>query len=241
VLYWLHGSGGGLAGLAQLARHFDAAIRAGKLPPLLVVFPNGLPNGMWCDSKDGRTPVETIFTQELIPHIDATLRTLAQREGRILEGFSMGGYGAARLGFKHHAMFGAVSMLAGGPLHPEFETRRVGPPGRGRLLQQVYGGELEYFKAQSPWRLAEQNAKAMDSSTPRRIVIGERDETLDFNRDFHEHLSKLGISHSFTVLPGVGHDPEAVLKAMGEANWEFYRLALGLQAAAGPAPPPARP
>lgn len=31
VLYWLHGSGGGLRGIPQLARHFDSAIAAGKL------------------------------------------------------------------------------------------------------------------------------------------------------------------------------------------------------------------
>jgi poly(3-hydroxybutyrate) depolymerase len=55
VLYWLHGSGGGLPGLPELAQRFDAAMRAGKMPPALVVFPNGLPGGMWCDSKDGRT------------------------------------------------------------------------------------------------------------------------------------------------------------------------------------------
>jgi len=31
---------------------------------------------------------------------------------------------------------------------------------------------------------------------------------------------KLEIPHTFTVLPGVGHNPMAVLKALG---WQFYR------------------
>jgi len=65
VLYWLHGTGGGLAGLRPLVEHFDAAIRAGKMPPLLVVFPNGLAESMWCDSKDGRVPMETVVVKEL--------------------------------------------------------------------------------------------------------------------------------------------------------------------------------
>mgnify|MGYP003859672291 CR=1 FL=1 len=59
VLYWLHGLGDGFRHVGPLAAYFDAAIRAGKVPPMLIVFPNGLPNSMWCDSKDGRTPMET--------------------------------------------------------------------------------------------------------------------------------------------------------------------------------------
>jgi enterochelin esterase-like enzyme len=227
VLYWLHGSGGGSAGVPPLAAHFDSAIRASKIAPMLVVFANGLPDGMWCDWKDGSMPMETIVMKELVPHIDATFRTIAKREGRVIEGFSMGGYGAARLGFKHHGVFGAVSILGAGPLHPEFQTVRVGPRGRDWILQTVFGGDLEYFKAQSPWVLAEQNAAAVRGKTRIRQAIGDRDETLGFNRDFHEHLAKLEIPHSFTVLPGIPHNPMGVLDALGEANWEFYRAVFG--------------
>ena len=37
--------------------------------------------------------------KELMPHIDETYRTLAKRESRALEGYSMGGYCAAHLAF----------------------------------------------------------------------------------------------------------------------------------------------
>jgi enterochelin esterase-like enzyme len=223
VLYWLHGSGGGMPGIAPLVAHFDAAIRAGKTPPMLVVFVNGLVNGMYCDWKDGSTPLETVMIKELLPHIDATFRTIAAREGRLIEGFSMGGYGAARLGFKHHDLFGAVSILGGGPLQPDFtEAPRAGPRGRDRILQTVFGGDLEYFKMQSPWRIAEQNAAALRRGIRVRQVIGDRDETLRFNRAFHEHLTKLEIPHHYRELPGIGHNPKAVLDALGAANWEFY-------------------
>ena len=111
VVYWLHGSGGGLSGIPPLAAHFDAAIEAGKTPPFLVVFVNGLINGMYVDWRDGSVPLETVIIKELVPHIDTTFRTIASREGRMLDGFSLGGYGAARLGFKHPELFRAVSML----------------------------------------------------------------------------------------------------------------------------------
>jgi enterochelin esterase-like enzyme len=109
VVYWLHGSGGGLAGLAKVAAYFDAAIEAGKTPPCFVVFVNGFVEGMYDDWKDGSAPIETMIVKELVPHIDATYRTIATREGRLLDGYSMGGYGAARLGFKYHDLFRAVA------------------------------------------------------------------------------------------------------------------------------------
>jgi enterochelin esterase-like enzyme len=227
VLYWLHGSGGGLSGVAQLASYFGAAVRAGKTPPMLVVFANGLPQGMWCDSKDGRTPVETIVMKELVPHIDANFRTIPAREGRLIEGFSMGGYGAARLGFKYPQVFGAVSILAGGPLDLEFHGPRAAahPKEREHLLKSVYGRDMDYFKAQSPWVLAEQNAAAVRDRTRVRLATGEHDFTLDLNRRLSEHLKELNIPHTFKAVPGVDHNPMALLNALGETNWEFYRAA----------------
>ena len=49
VLYWLHGMGGGSAGVTQVAQRYQTAMRTGQLPPLIMVFPNGLSAGMWCD------------------------------------------------------------------------------------------------------------------------------------------------------------------------------------------------
>ncbi len=229
VLYWLHGTGGGLGGVPYLVTHFDTAIRAGKTPPMLVVFANGLTSSMWCDSKDGSVPMETVVVKELVPHIDATFRTIASREGRLIEGFSMGGYGAARLGFTYPDEFGAISILAGGPLDVQFKGPRAtaNPEERERILNTVYGGDMEYFKGQSPWVLAERAARAVRGKTRIRQVVGDRDSTLPLNRDFDAHLTKLEIPHSFTVLPKVSHDTMAVFDALGEQHWEFYRALFG--------------
>jgi S-formylglutathione hydrolase FrmB len=228
VVYWLHGSGGGLPGIGELARRFDAAIGSGTAPPMLVVFPNGAGLSLWVDSADGRVPVETVVVEELAPEVDAGFRTVAERSGRLVEGFSMGGYGAARFGFKRHALFCGISIFAGGPLQREFtDAPRAGPRGRELVLQSVFGGDLERFREASPWVLAESHAEAVRGRTRIRLVIGERDETLPANRAFHEHLTALGVPHTFAVLPGVGHDPRAVLDAIGDANWEFYRELFG--------------
>jgi poly(3-hydroxybutyrate) depolymerase len=228
VVYWLHGSGGGLPGIPKVAAHFAAAIKDAKTPPCLVVFVNGLANGMYVDWKDGSAPIETVIVEELVPHIDATYRTIATREGRLLDGYSMGGYGAARLGFKFPELFRAVSIMGGGPLQTDLLAGpRAGRRRAAEVLQRVYGGDPEYFTSVSPRVLAEQHADGIKQGSLVRQVCGEDDETFANNRDFHEHLERLGIPHTWTVLPGVDHDPLATLTALGDSNWAFYRQAFG--------------
>ena len=226
VVYWLHGSGGGQKGIPSIARLFNKAIEASKLPPCLVVFVNGLPMGMYVDWADGSAPVESMMIKDLIPHIDATQRTIATREGRLLDGFSMGGYGAARLGFKYPELFRAVSIVGAGPLQPELtRTPRASPIQAQDLLKRAFAGDQAVFREASPRRLAERNAKILREGSLIRMVIGDRDETYGNNLDFHRHLESLGITHEWTVVSGVGHDPDRVFDALGDANWDFYRKA----------------
>ena len=246
VLYWLHGTGGGLPGIPQLSAFFDRAMQEGHIPPMLVVFPNGLPGSMWCDSKDGSTPIETVLIKELIPHIDATYRTIAAREGRIIEGFSMGGYGAARLGLKHPQLFGAVSILAGGPLGLDFTGPRASanPAERERILKEVFGGDLDYYRAQHPITIAEQQAEAVRGKVMVRMAVGSRDSSGPLNRAYSAHLTRLKLDHAFSIVPDAGHDTLALLQGLGETNWEFYRTALAklpedANAASPQAAPPA--
>lgn len=229
VLYWLHGTGGGLKGIAPLSALFDRAIREGKIPPMLVVFPNGVPASMWCDSKDGTVPTESVVIGELVPHIDATVRTVAAREGRIIEGFSMGGYGAARLGFKYPQLFGAVSILAGGPLDLDFAgPRAIGNPvERERILARTFGGDIEYYRSQHPITVVQQGAEAVRGRVLVRMAVGARDDTEPLNRAYSELLKRLGIAHTYTIVPEAGHDTLALLNGLGDRNWHFYRTALG--------------
>jgi enterochelin esterase-like enzyme len=229
VVYWLHGSGGGLPGIPSVAKRFDAAIEAGKLPPCLVVFVNGLEMGMYVDWADGSAPVESVIVRDLLPQVDATYRTIAKREGRLLDGFSMGGYGAARLGFKYPELFRSVSIVGAGPMQTELKsTPRASRIQAEDLLKRAYGGEQAVFQEVSPRKFAQLNAQKITQESLVRMVIGEKDETLGNNEDFHRHLEGIGISHGWTIVPGIGHEPERVFAALGDANWEFYRKAFGV-------------
>jgi hypothetical protein len=240
VLYWLHGSNSATAGISQVSAWFDAAISAGRIRPMIVVFPNGLPFGMWCNWANGTAPVEDMVIQDLLPEIDARFRTITEPRGRIIEGFSMGGYGAGRLGFTYNQLFGGISLLGGGPLQLDFLNE---PPGsavplelRLMIYERVYASDPDLFLARSPWLLAEQHrAELLASGIPIRQLIGQLDFTLPANLEFHQRLIDLAIPHVFFNPPGVAHDALGLFNAIGEANWPFYHAVFGPPRGACPA------
>jgi len=214
VIYWLHGIGATQrtgATRAGFVSRIDAAIRNKQMPPVIIVLVNGLRDSWYVDSLDGRRPVESAIIKDLIPHVDATYRTVAARSARAIEGFSMGGFGAAHLGFKFPEWFGAVTIVSGAML-PATE------PGN----YAAFGFNRDYFLANSPHVLAEKNAAAIASGTRVRILVGEKDPLLEGNRRFHEWLLRLGIPHEFAVIPGVPHQVGRMYEALGDRTPQFY-------------------
>jgi polyhydroxybutyrate depolymerase len=229
VLYWLHGTDGGVSGIQPLTRLFHDAMVDGTIPPMLVVYVNGLPKRLWSNSKDGSAPVESVFIQEVIPHVDKNYRTVAGRHGRIIEGFSMGGFGAARIGLKHADQFAGVSILAAGPLDPDFKGPRAlrNAPLRDFIMHTVCSDDISYFKTLNPWQVAqENNAKLNKLDVLIRQVVGKDDSSLADNESFHEHLKQLKIAHEFLVLPDVDHDTRDVLLELWRQDKNFYHRAL---------------
>ena len=230
VMYWLHGSGGGNTSIAPLAAQFAQAITDGLIPPMLVVMPNGLPGGMWVDDKAGRTPVESMVMRDLLPDVDARFRTRAEQAGRLIEGFSMGGYGALRLAFAHPTQFAAVTSLAGGPLQETFDQLALGSPAqRDQLMRDVYGNDMDYFRRVSPWVLAESFRELPVSARAAvRVVIGDRDPMVPLHATFEARLAALALPHLLVKVPGVGHEALPLMRGMADAYWAFYRTALGV-------------
>ena len=227
VIYWLHGSGPGIRGIPALAQFFADAMDNEEMPPAIVVFPNGLHDGMWVNSKDGRRPVESMVVRELLPLVDGKYRTIASRTGRIVQGFSMGGYGAGRLGLKYAEKFRALAMYGAGPLQRNFLDKdpNLKPLEiRKRIFQTTYGGDSNYFLANSPWQQAQARKTSLPPDFRVRLVVGQEDhQVLKGNVDFHDHLTSLGIGHSFQQIPGVGHNPQQLLAADRHELMEFYR------------------
>lgn len=229
VIYWLHGLGGDQRGGAPFVEKLAQAVDDGIAPPAVCVLVNGLPASMYCDAAHGRAPVEQVVIRDLIPHVDATYRTIPLREARAIEGHSMGGFGAARLGFKYPDLFGAVSISAGALHTPETMSAR-----RPELLRGGFGGDPAYFRAQSPWAILEEQADRIRGRTLVRILVGELDALRDANTRYHDLLSRLGIAHEFSIVPGVGHNRADVINARGVDVFRFYARAFAV--APSPAP-----
>jgi endo-1,4-beta-xylanase len=198
VVYHLHGGRhGGEGKSVKIASYVDAAIRKGTIQPTLYVFPNGGPVS-WYDMPDMENGMgESVFVKELIPHIDATLRTWGTREGRALEGYSQGGRGTTRIMFKHPELF--LSVAPGGSGY--------GPEKR---IQENDGYESETLRflpvGYNTWDLA----KAFAARTERpelRILVwdGTKCFNYEFNVKFSTYLKELGIAHEFLSIPDVPH------------------------------------
>ncbi len=129
VVYYLHGGGGSQRVGDIWVQKLDAAIKAGICPPMIAILIEGLPNGRYLDSPDGKAPIESVIIKDLIPNVDANYRTITRREARALEGLSMGGYGAFHFGFKYPEMFSLISGMCAGVSAPD-AAGRANTPGR---------------------------------------------------------------------------------------------------------------
>ncbi|MCX7007582.1 MAG: alpha/beta hydrolase-fold protein [Kiritimatiellaeota bacterium] len=226
VIYWLHGMGGNQRGGATMfIPHVAAAIKSGVLPPAIVVLINGMVKSFYCDSTDGRVPMESIIIKDLLPHVDQTYRTLAKRAGRIIEGYSMGGYGAAHLGFKYPDVFGTVVINAGALLDFELTPNSSGP------LTGVFGSDNERRIAEFPLTLARKNADKLRDRTHIRIGCGSLDSLLPNNQALHDLLTELKIKHDFEIVPAVAHNSALYYEKLGTKVFGFHRQSLAAPSA----------
>lgn len=220
VVFWLHGIGGSQQGVPRFCERLTAAITRKKAPPMIVVFVNGMIDSFYCDAIQVRRPVETVIIQELIPHIDATYRTCATRAGRMMEGFSMGGFGAGHLGFKYPELFGSVSMMDAALVDIHVMQGR-----HADVFRRVFDGKEALFAAAHPLDLVAKNKAQIQGNMLIRQVVGQ---LVGPNATFHEELVRLNIAHEYTPIEGIGHNMLGLYEKLGDKNWFFYTQAFRL-------------
>ena len=198
VVYHLHGGRPGAENKAvRLASYVDAAIKKGTIQPTIYVFPNGGPVS-WYDMPEMKHGLgESVFVNEVVPHIDATYRTWGTRAGRALEGYSQGGRGTTRIMFKHPELF--LSVAPGGSGY-----------GPEKTIQENEGYESATLRflpiGYNAWDLAKSYA-ARKEAPQLNILIwdGTKCFNYEFNLKFAAYLKELGIAHEMLVIDGVGH------------------------------------
>ncbi|MFF3488596.1 alpha/beta hydrolase [Streptomyces sp. NPDC002701] len=219
VIYFLHGGNGNQREAGNwLMVQVDRLIKAGKLPPAIVVCAQGLPIGWYVNAReeaDGvlSSPVEDVIVKDLIPHIDATYRTVARREGRGIEGWSAGGFGTLRLAFKYPEKSGYASSLAGAVIDFKDEPMK-------QYITNTFGpvddpDSAAYFNAVRPHHYVEHNSHAIKRAGVKvRLVVGDSDWLYEkegedraerTTENFSKLLTRYDVSHTYTVVPGVDH------------------------------------
>lgn len=237
VLYYLHGGGGSQREGGWLVARLHQAMRSGTMPPAIIVLVQALPIGWYCNA-DTSAPgvlsgqVEDVLVHDLVPHIDATWRTIAKPQARGLEGWSMGGFGALRLAFKHPELFGHASSLAGAVIDWEDEhntqylINTFGPNDAAHVADSK-----AWFDAAHPRKAAADNIAMLKERTHVRLLVGDQDWLYDnhgkpITKLFSQQLTTLGIAHEYGVVQGVGHMlPQAFGDGTAAYPLDFWRAA----------------
>jgi len=198
VVYFLHGATGNEnSDAAGFSGVVSRLVEENKIPPALVVFPNGGPRSGYRDDPASKSMVETAIAKELVPIIDRDFRTLANRESRVIVGFSMGGGGAVRFALKYPDLFSAAGSWAGA-----FSFRH----------ESEHSLPLDYaVSAIAPLR----------GRVRLMLVVGTEDLTLASHAPFLQNLVEAKFPFEFELLNQVGHDPGAYYEHSGEKMLRF--------------------
>lgn len=187
-----------------------AAIRAnGKVGDFIVAIPYGA-NSFYLNGKDG-TRYEDAIVKDFLPFLDKQYRTKATPQARVIEGLSMGGYGALLIAFKHPELFAGVVAHSAAlfnelPKQPESQADRYAMY-RYNLATKLFGAppDAAYFQENNPLYLAKTNADKI-KSLKIYFDVGEQDRYgFDAgNKQLDSVLTAAGVRHEFTLAPG-GH------------------------------------
>lgn len=135
VAYLLHGRG-------DTAASWEPVLDDLARLPLIAIMPDApwsARASYYVDSQHtaGRS-VERAIAIDLVAEVDRTFPTIADRAHRIVAGYSMGGYGAVRLGLAHPDVFSGVAALSPAVYVPEppagSSAREAGAFGSGQVV-----------------------------------------------------------------------------------------------------------
>jgi endo-1,4-beta-xylanase len=227
VVYYLHGGRPGSERKAiRLARHIDRHISSGAVKPMIYVFVNGGPVSHYNMPNDSTAQGADVFIKELIPHVDSTYRTIANRNGRALEGFSQGGRGTARLMFRYPELFCSASPGGGGHATEKKISENGGAESKN----------LQFAEGDNTWDLAAAYAKRLESAKEKKsqsgepidlkilVHVGDKGFNYQNNLQWMEHLSQLGIQHQKVVVPDAGHSAMEIYDAKGLEIMKFHEV-----------------
>ena len=219
VLYLLHGAHGHFGDWLKNTPDKQLVQRLADQYNLIIVNPEGKAASFYLDSPvSPDSQFETYLTKEVLPKIDQTYRTVADRRGRVIAGLSMGGHGALYLSARHPDLYCAAGSMSGA-LDLRNINRKLSPEAaaeRAQFFAPIIGSEKENpdrFVANSVVSLVELMQR---NNLPLVIDCGVDDGLLEINREVHRRLLYNHTPHEYIERPG-GH------------TWPYWQRALPYQ------------
>ena len=208
VVYWLHGRSASESD-TRPARVLHEAIQSGRVQPMVLVLANGGVASGYIDNPDTGVMGESVIIEELIPHIESNYRVSADRGGRGVAGFSMGGSGAIRLSLRHPRMFRSVVSVAGVLV------------GYQEIMERNFVADAGLARDHDPYPLAVEVEPRLRSMNL-KLIVGTEDQWVGQNRRFAAHLGHLNLTIDYNEIRGIDHNLSDYLAAAGHELFAFH-------------------
>ncbi|MCM8528021.1 MAG: esterase family protein [Lentisphaeraceae bacterium] len=213
VVYYLHGGRpGSEIKSVRMASYVHKAMSKNEVKPMIYVFVNGGPVSHYNYPQKENGLGEDVFIKELIPHIDSKYRTVADKKGRGLEGFSQGGRGTARIMFKHPHLFYSCSPGGGG-----FATEKRISESGGRESEK-----LIFAEGYNAYDLARAFKKKDDQNIKILFHVGTKGFNYQNNLEYMKFMDSLEISYGKVIVDGAEHSAAQIYDKKGLEIMKFH-------------------
>lgn len=196
LVIWLHGGGGDRQQLAQTKRYIDEFLTENVIPPMVFVSFSTSPFSGFLG------PWETFIESELPKAMASRYNTRTDREGVMIGGISMGGYGSLKSAFRNPTRF-----LAVGAMEPAIEPTLTELPSYTRNTW-TRGPAPSLQTTDNPVRLAHDHAEAIrDSGLNIYLECGDEDylNLHDGTEFLHRVLWDNDIRHEYHLVRWADH------------------------------------
>lgn len=156
--------------------------------------------------------IDDMIMKELVSFIDSEYRTMADRKGRAVSGFSMGGGLAFLYAVQYPELYSKVTAYAGAFHHyfdQEFLT--VGAPVEKAHELRKLIIDADNHEEDNILDLLTANADKIRNTLQIELYVGMKDALYCDSEIVHIHLDSLNIPHEYKKFSGAAHELERIV------------------------------
>lgn len=201
ILYLLHGKNGDASSFFDYTNVMAYADKYG-----VITVSTNVKNSFYTNMAYGERYFDYLST-EVPETIGALLNLYISPSNTYILGYSMGGFGALKMGLTFPERFKGIASLSGSLRSMEENKRKIEDEDRRDLYLAFGDCEGSQAEENDLYHLIE---KAMDNKKKIPdiyLYCGRRDGLLEDNRKYHAYLEEKGISHTYVEDDGA-HDFE---------------------------------